>query len=179
MNKINIKNRTFSNPKKERKYSKIPGILYGKNISNMMFEVGELELRNTICKNGEHGMLEIDYNGDVHKTVIREIQKDPINHKIIHIDLEEIPKDENTINTEIPITFIGEDLVMRKGGIIQKEKENIKVKCRKDNIPENIEVDLSNIKHGKSFKICDIEISQDIVVEEDPSTVVAAISSQI
>ena len=82
--------------KKARRNGKVPGVLYGKKMNNLLFEVGELELCHEIAANGEHGVLEFSLDGEGHRGLIKEVQRDPVTNKIIHLDLEEL-KGKNKI----------------------------------------------------------------------------------
>lgn len=167
--------KTLHEARKERRQGLIPGIIYGKNISNIMFEIAELELNKEITKSGEHGVLSVNLDGENHKALIKEIQRDPVHHKITHIDLAELPANA-TIQTEVPIVFNGEDLIMKKGGAVQKEKTNVKVQCKGESIPKCINVDLSKLDIGDSYRIGDIEMSQDISIIEDFNSIIASIT---
>lgn len=167
---------TEHSAKKGRRIGKIPGVIYGKNINNLMFEIGTLELNREIQSNGEHGTLDVEFNGGVYKTLIKEIQREPVSHKIVHIDLEKIPENE-TIQTDIPVIFQGEDLIRRKGGIVQKEKTNVKVQCRVENIPKHINIDISSLEIGDSYKVCDIKTTQDITFVDELNSKIAFITS--
>lgn len=174
--KIHKRNKdTVHEARKERKFGKIPGIIYGKNINNLMFEIGELELNKKIGFIGEHGVLEVEVGQEKHSTLIREIQRDPVNHKIVHIDLEDIPQNQD-VQTDVPIIFTGEDLVARKGGVIQKEKTNVKVKCKCEDIPKHIDIDVSKLEIGDSYRIGDIELSQEITFIDDLNTLIAFVT---
>jgi ribosomal protein L25, Ctc-form len=167
--------KTSHEARKERRKGLIPGIIYGKNINNMMFEISELELNKEITISGEHGVLSVNLDGENHKALIKEIQRDPVHHKITHIDLAELA--ENTVvQTEVPIVFNGEDLVMKKGGAVQKEKSNVKVQCKGESIPKFISVDLSKLDIGDAYRIGDIEMSGDISIIEDFNSIIASIT---
>lgn len=167
--------KTLHEAKKERRQGLVPGIIYGKNINNMLFEIAELELNKEIARSGEHGVLNVNMDGQNHKTLIKEIQRDPVHHKIMHIDLAELT--ENTIvHTEVPIVFTGEDLIMKKGGAVQKEKANVKVQCKGESIPKCINVDLSKLEIGDSYRIGDIEMSKDIAFVEDLNSIIASVT---
>lgn len=166
---------TSHESRKERRAGKIPGILYGKGIVNYMFEVSELELNKEISINGEHGIIDMNLEGTNHKALIKEIQRDPVDHKIIHIDVEEL-KEDSKVTTEIPIVFMGENEVKKDGGIIQKEKSSIKVQCSASEIPRYINVDLSNLHLGDTYRVSDIELSKEIAVIDDLNTPIVTIT---
>lgn len=167
--------KTSHEAKKERRNGKIPGILYGKNTTNLLFEIGELELTKEINSNGEHGIVNLNINGNEHKALIKEIQKDPVNRKPIHIDLEELSSDTKVV-TDIPLNFIGEENVVRNGGILQKERNKVKVQCSGDNIPRAINIDVSNMHFGDTYRLGDIEFSNEISFMEGTNMVIASVS---
>lgn len=161
--------------KKQRRKGKIPGILYGGSLRNFMFEIGEMELNKEINKMGEHGLLNIDVDGKTVKTIIKEVQKDPVTHKVLHIDLEEL-YDGKTVQMDVPLHFTGERLVNKNGGFIQKEKNNVKIQCASNNIPKNINVDLSKLNIGDTVKVCDLEVANEITIIDDVNSVIALVA---
>lgn len=169
-----VKNTTHEG-RKERRIGKVPGVIYGKGITNFMFEVGEIELVKQVNTVGEHGIINTNIDGSDYKTLIKEIQRDPVNHKIIHVDLQELTVGSR-ITTEIPLVFIGEDLVMRNGGIIQKEKNSVKVQCASENIPKYINVDLSRMLQGDTYRVSDVEVSKEISIVDDLNALIASIT---
>lgn len=167
--------KTSHEARKERKNGKVPGILYGKNITNMLFEIGELELSKGLSKNGEHGIININLDGQNHMALIKEVQKDPVNRKFMHIDLEELSND-TVVVADVPLVFIGDDQIIRNGAILSKEKNKVKVQCTGGNLPKSISVDVSNLSFGETYRIANIEFSKEITFIEDPNTVIAAIT---
>jgi large subunit ribosomal protein L25 len=172
---IKREKRTAHEARKERRNGKVPGVLYGKNVANLLFEIGEIELTKEIGKSGEHGVVSINIDGEEHTALIKEVQRDPVNRKFVHIDLEELSND-TVVTTEVPIHFIGEDNVVRNGAIVQKEKNKVKVQCKGKNIPKHFNIDLTNLSFGDTYRISDIEFSNEIAFLEDPSTIIATIT---
>ncbi|MFU0823622.1 50S ribosomal protein L25 [Clostridium sp.] len=160
--------------KRDRRKGLVPGVLYGSKTRNMLFEIGELELNKKISKIGEHGAVNLKINNENYNALIKEIQKDAVTQKIIHIDLQELNED-NVIQTEVPLVFLGEGL-SKDGGIIQKEKSSIKVQGKYNRIPKSIHVDVSSMHIGDVYRISDLEISNEISFMEEPNTVLAVVS---
>ncbi|MCM8711271.1 50S ribosomal protein L25 [Clostridium sp. SYSU_GA19001] len=175
LNAVKREKKTSHEARKERRSGKIPGVLYGKNITNLLFEISELELAKEISKNGEHGIVNINIDGEEHKALIKELQKDPVNRKVVHIDLEKL-SDNSVVVTDVPLVFIGEDKVAKNGGILQKEKNKVKVQCKGGNIPKSINIDVSNLSFGDTYRLCDVEFSNEITFVEDRNTVIATVT---
>lgn len=176
LNAVKRQKKTSHEARKERRSGKTPGVLYGKNITNLLFEIGELELTKEIYKSGEHGIVNINIDGEEHKALIKEIQKDPVNRKLMHIDLEKL-SDDTVVVTDVPLVFVGEDKVAKNGGILQKERNKVKIQCKGGNIPKSINVDVSNLSFGDTYRLSDVEFSNEITFIEDPNTVIATITN--
>ena len=139
---LNLKKRTINSShsaKKLRRQGIVPGVLYGGNRQNFLFEIGEMDLNKEILNNGEFGLVNINIDGHEEKALIKEVQKNPVTHEIIHIDLESVTKDK-IVNAEVPIKYCNESLVKKNGAIIQKERDTVTVKCCSENIPKYIEI---------------------------------------
>jgi large subunit ribosomal protein L25 len=171
-----VKNSVHS-ARRSRREGRIPGIIYGDTIKSFMFEIAEMDLSREIARGGEHSLINVKINGTPHRALIKEIQRDPVNHKVIHIDLEEVDSDK-IIHSEVPIIFIGEERLGRNGGILQKERDSVKVQCRASALPKHINVDLTGLTYGQTYRIRDIEAAADITFMEDPNTVIAAVTGE-
>lgn len=175
---LNKRNEQIPNSaKKSRKRGRVPGILYGKAIRSMMFEVGEMELANQISTNGEYGVLEVNLDGENHKALIKEVQRDPATNKIIHLDLEEL-KGKNSIISSVPIHYIGEDFINRKGIVLQKEKDSVKVECTVNALPKYINIDIGNGNVGSVYKFGDLEVASEVSIIDDLNSVIASVIYQ-
>lgn len=175
---LNLKkrNNNISNSaKKARRAGKIPGILYGKVMNNFMFEVAELELGKEISKQGEHGVLNFNIDGESHKALVKHVQRDPVSHKIIHLDLEELEGNQ-TIISSVPIHYVGEEMLTKKGVVIQKEKDSVKVECFADSLPKYVEININEGMVGSVYKFGDLEVASEISIIDDLNSVIASIS---
>ena len=178
MNNLNLnvrENCHGNSAKKERKKGLVPGVIYGRNKANLLFEIGQIELNKEIHSVGEHGLLEYSINGENHNGLIKDIQRDPVSHKIIHLDIEEVSKAEE-IETEVPIIFEGEEYLNSKGEVLQKERDSVKVRCKAEEIPKNVTINVGMGTTGTVYRFSDIEIGPEISIVDDMNMVLASIS---
>ena len=178
MSNLEMNKRSIDIPnsaKKARRNRKVPGVLYGKKMNNLLFEVGELELCHEIAANGEHGVLEFSLDGEGHRGLIKEVQRDPVTNKIIHLDLEEL-KGKNKIISSVPIHYIGEEYLNKKGIVVQKEKDSVKVECSIDALPKYIDFNIGTGDVGSVYKFGDLEVASEISILDDLNSVIASIS---
>lgn len=178
MTNLDFKKRDTNIPnsaKKLRRAGKIPGVLYGKVLKNFLFEVGELELAREITQQGQHGILDFNIDGKEHRALVKDLQRDPVTHKIIHLDLEELDGNEKIISS-VPIRYIGEDMLNKRGVVLQKEKDSVKVECYADSLPKYLDMNINQGGVGSVYKYGDLEVASEISIVDDLSSVIASIS---
>src|SRR5471030_3234382 len=167
-------NKTANAVNQKRRDGKIPGVVYGKELGNFMFEIGAMELAQELSVTGEHGVVKFDLEGNSGTAIIKEVQKDPVSHKVIHIDLEEVNKG-SILQTEVPIKFEGKEFLSKKGIVLQAQKDSVKISCRAEDLPKSIDIDVSNAKRGSIYKLSDLEIGSEISIVDKLSTVFASV----
>lgn len=173
MKNLNINNREGSNNSLRRK-GLLPGVLYGEKIKNTLFEISEMELAAELAREGVSGMCNVHYGNEDFTAIVKEVQKDPVTRKIIHIDLEQISANDE-VTSEVPLNFVGEGVVQSTGGVVVKEKEKIKVKGPASEIPSSINVDISRLRYGETITGSDVEFGSEISLAEDGNNVLAVI----
>lgn len=178
MDILNLSNRDkklSNNAKKSRRDGNIPGILFDNKSKQYIFNVKEVEFNRIISNNRCNNLLTLLINGKEKRALIKNIQRDVISKKILHIDLEEIKQDEKK-SYIVPINFIGETTLKDKGLILKKEIGGVKVKCLEENLPNYINLDLSFGLNGYSYRVGDLEFESEITIENDLDKVIAILT---
>lgn len=168
-------NNISNSAKKVRRAGKVPGVLYGKEVANFLFEVSELELGKEITQQGEHGILNFDIDGKGYRALVKDVQRDPVSHKIIHLDLEELKGNQKIISS-VPIHYLGEDMLNKRGIVLQKEKDSVKVECDANSLPKYVDIDINGGGVGSVYKFGDLEVASEISIVDDLNMVIASIS---
>lgn len=158
-----------------RRKGLVPGVIYGKGINNFLFEIGELELNHALSVTGEHGLLSINSQEGSLNTLIKEVQRDPVTRRVLHIDLEKVEGNEE-IETAVPINYVGEAYINKLDAVLQKNLDSIKVKCSPSNIPKGVNLNVGRAKPGDQFKIADVEFGNEITIVDDLNSIVASVS---
>lgn len=159
-----------------RKAHKIPGVLYGRGKSNLMVEFSEMDINDLIKHYGEHALVELDVNGSSMKTMIKEIQRDPVDRSIKHIDMKYITDGEK-VHIDVPVVLKGDDMIRSKGGIVQKQMGTLSVEADPQKIPKVIVADVSHLNIGEKLTLADVEFSSDITIADDMDSIIAVITS--
>lgn len=159
-----------------RRNNEVPGILYGREINNMLVEFSEMELNNVIRKHGEHAVVNVDINGSNVKTMIKEVQRDPINRSLVHVDMKYI-KDDERVHTDVPVIIKGEEYVRSRGGIVQKQLGLVSVETTPEKLPKYFVADVSKLNIGEKLTIADVEFGEDITITSDIHSIIASITT--
>ncbi len=160
-----------------RKEGWIPGIIYGHGEKSRPIMIKEEELKNVLhTMHSEATLLNLDYEGKKLQVLMREISRNPLNEKLLHVDFQHIHENEE-INVHVILEFQGEAKGVEEGGILNIEHRDLIVRCLPKDIPEKIVVDVTNLEIGHSIHIKDLQIPEGVKVEEDPSSTVVNILS--
>lgn len=168
-------NNVPNSAKKARKCGKVPGVMYSKKMQSLLFEVGDLEFSKELHSVGEHGIFDLEVDGKTYKTLIKEVQRDPVTRKLVHLDLENI-SDKDKIISEVPVNFVGEEYLQKRGSVLQKEKDTIKVECAVNDLPKSFTFDVGMGQVGDVYKLTNLEVGSEISIIDDLNSVLASVS---
>jgi len=153
-----------------RREGKIPAILYEPNKPGIPLVVPKKDIL-TILKSetGENTIFKVRFDSETRDVMIKEFQKDPVTDRLVHVDLIPIAMDK-AIRVSIPVLLVGEAVgVKAEGGFVDFMTREIDVECLPQKIPENIEVDISDLHIHQSIKVGDITPPEgvEIISEKD------------
>ena len=140
-----------------RKEGLIPCNLYGeKKDANglpeaLAFSVPFSELRKVVYTPHIY-VVNININGTDHVAIMKELQFHPVTDALLHADFYEI-NDTKDITIGIPVKLNGLAQGVRDGGRINLSIRKINVKAQYKNIPEVLNIDVTNLGLGKSIKV--------------------------
>lgn len=113
---------------------------------------------------------------EVKTVIIKEIQEDPLKNEVLHVDFQQISLTEQ-ITVNVPVSVIGESIgVKQEGGILEHLLWEIQVECLPVDIPEKIEVDISQLGIGQSIYIRDLKLPEKVKVLNNPEQIVLSVA---
>jgi len=145
-----VKGKEFA--KKLRKQGKVPAVFYAHDEKSIPIILDERETMKLLTT--ETGLIDIQIGRKrKRKAIIKEIQTDPVKQTLLHIDVMGVHLKEK-IEVEVPIRFIGEAIgVKEQGGILYQHLRSIEVSCLPLDIPEHIEIDVSNLNINDTLSL--------------------------
>lgn len=155
----------------------IPGVLYGggKDPASIVIDLREFD-RLVHGASGEHAVVELQCDdNNVHgPALIKAVQHHPVRNTIMHADFQRIRLDEN-IKTVVPIVLTGRAVGIIEGGVLDHLLREIEVECKALEVPEQIEVDISEMAIGDRLHLGDLTIPESVILLTDESRTVATI----
>jgi large subunit ribosomal protein L25 len=159
-----------------RKVGKVPAVVYGKGMEPVSVAVGEKELAAAIAGEGGRNNL-ITLNGD--KTlegnivIVSDLVRDCLKGNLIHVDFHKITLKEK-VKVPVPVSLIGTAVGVKEGGLLDFVMHKVDVECLPTQIPEHIEIDVTDLQIGGSFHVSDIKLPAGIkILADEKSTVVS------
>src|SRR3954471_22070018 len=180
-----------------RASGRIPAVVYGAE-KNTAIEIAvdpKMLLRILHSESGVNtliGLDGVDLAGG--KVLVKEYQLDPIDHKLLHADFYAVAMDK-ALTVTVPIVLKGEPKgVKQQGGIVDFVNREIEVECLPGDIPEHIDVDISELMLHQGIRVRDLPKSDKwspvsdaemmivhvvtVKVEEAPAADAAAVAGQ-
>src|SRR5688500_5197184 len=157
-----------------RREGNVPATLYGLGRDAETIAVAWRELRRVLTTDaGVNAFIHLEVDGRRQATLVKEIQRHPVRRDVIHVDFLRVdPK--KTLDVEVSIELIGEaEGVTRAGGIVQQLLHSLVVSTRPDNIPNSLELDVSEMTIDGDLRVRDLVLPAGVTTAADPDDVVA------
>ncbi len=139
--------------KQLRKAGNVPCVIYGKE-GNLHFNAPELAFKHLIYTHEAH-LVDLNIDDKVYKAVLKDVQYHPVSDKILHADFMNV-SDDKPVVINIPIQTSGDSVGVIAGGKLNIKRRNLKVKGLPENLPEYINIDITNLKIHESVKVGDL-----------------------
>ncbi|MBI2454140.1 MAG: 50S ribosomal protein L25 [Parcubacteria group bacterium] len=175
--KLDAKIREKGGVNQLRKSGMVPGVVYGRGVENMAVAVGAAVLDKTLKEAGESTLLELVMeNGNSKHVLIHDLQRDPVKDFPIHVDFLEVRLDQK-IKAGVVLEFIGAaPAVIKLGGVLVKNMHELEVEALPQDLPHNIEVDISALKNFEDhITVGDVKVGPKIKILSPRETIVALV----
>lgn len=152
----------------------LPAVVYGKDFETQSVSLDAKNFNKILREHGENVLLNLEVDGKTYPALIREVQRDPINNEVIHVDFNIVSMKEE-IEFEVPIILVGEPAGAAEGGVLQHQLRELKAKALPNNMIDTVEVDVSDLEIGDTVLVKDLTIDKDITILDDPEEMIATL----
>ena len=160
-----------------RAEGKVPVVVYGGG-GESVAAVADLKDLAAILRtdSGPNTLFSFEIEGaGTDDVIFQDRQIDPLRGRLVHADLRRFSKGEK-IEVTVSIHLVGEPIgVKEDGAMLEQQLREVKVLCEPANIPDFIEIDVSEMKTGDSVHVSDLKVASNVEILEAPETLVAAL----
>ena len=160
--KLNVdirKEHGTSAARRTRLQNKVPAVVYHSGIEATPLSVDKISL-NKALRTGQM-IFEVNVEDKNQFVLVKEIQYHPVTDEIIHIDFQKVKEDEK-ISLEVSIRSTGEAQGVKLGGLLVQMLNSVTVKCRPAEIPEFLEIDVTDMEMSTNLFVKDITLPSDV-----------------
>ncbi|MDD3567194.1 MAG: 50S ribosomal protein L25/general stress protein Ctc [Bacteroidales bacterium] len=157
--------------KQIRREERVPAILYGGK-ENLMITLVERELKDIIYTPHVY-IINLNVDGKAYKAIVKEMQFHPVTDRILHLDLLQVFEDKK-LTVALPVKLTGSAEGAKQGGKLALTTRKLRVCGLPKDLPEMIEVDVTELGLGKSLLVHELSFDKFEVVEPK-STVIATV----
>ncbi|MEC0248380.1 50S ribosomal protein L25/general stress protein Ctc [Paenibacillus chitinolyticus] len=167
-------NATKSEAKQLRRQGKVPGVVYGKTTDSLTVVLERKELV-PLLRSHPNAVIDLNIEGVGKRPVlISGVQRDSLSQDVIHIDFHQINMNE-PVKATVAIEIVGEAAGVKEGGILQVETAQLDVRCLPDDLPDSVQVDISNLGIGENILVSDLKLPENVEVKTEAQDVVVTV----
>jgi large subunit ribosomal protein L25 len=141
---------------KIRAAGRVPAVVYGRGMEPMHVSIDSRELFHLLHTDaGVNVLVDLRVDGDHFLALPREVQRDLIKGRFVHVDFLRIARDEK-ITVEVPVHVVGESHGVKEGGVVEHHLWNLQVECLPTDVPTHIDADITKLGINESLKVSDL-----------------------
>lgn len=152
-----------------RREGRVPAIAYGAGTDPVALSVDALELYHALHTDaGANVVLRLEVDGDTHLAFPREIHRHPVRREVLHLDFVAIDRNQ-PVTADVPLVLVGaEDAPgVAQSGVIEQQLHAISVEVLPLNVPDQIELDVSDMNIGDVKRVSDVRLPEGVTVLSD------------
>jgi large subunit ribosomal protein L25 len=165
--------------KELRRQGELPAIVYGAGIEPTAIQLNSLDAEKVLAGVGSSTVIDLYIGDDLHKVLVRDLQRDVIQRNPIHIDFLKVAMDVK-IDTVVPVELIGQSpAVQELGGVLVTGLSEIEVEALPSDLPDRVTVDLEVLEtFDDSITVGDLYLGEGVTVLTDSDEFIANVVYQ-
>jgi len=161
-----------------RRENRVPAVFYGPDTDPVLLSVNTNDLDH-VMKNSRAGQMVLNLviqNGESYTkaAMVKELQVHPVSRNFLHVDFYEVSMDRK-LKVKVPVVVKGKSKSVELGGMLQIIRHELDVLCLPAQIPDSIEIDVTDLDIGDSIHIGDISPEGDIEFTDEAHLTVVTI----
>lgn len=122
-------------------------------------------------------VIELDVDGKVAMTLIRDIQRHPFKNDVLHVDFQELVAGEK-VTVDVPVVFIGvPDGVRNGGGILDQIMHEVTIHVDPSSIPNHLDLDVTELAIGHGLHVRDLKMPEGVEAMDDEDATICVVTA--
>lgn len=164
---------------KIREEGKIPGVVYGPKEETQSLTLNKMEFEKLMRDGSDSAIVTLKGLQNDTEVLVQDVAFNPAKGGVMHVDFYAIERGKE-LTTTVPLEFVGEAPAEKKGGTLTKAMHEIEVTCRPSKLPQNIEVDVSNLtEFDMQVKVSDLPPLEGVALNANPDDVIAKVQEVV
>jgi large subunit ribosomal protein L25 len=161
--------------RKLRADGRVPAVLYGQGIDATPLTVDARELNRLLHSGaGSNVLVDLLVDDTEHLAIPREIQRDHIHARFIHVDFLAVSRSE-AITVNVPVIEFGEAAGIKEGGVVEHHLRELQVECLPQDVPDQLEIDITDVELGGMIHVSDVVVPAGVTILTNPEDAVLSI----
>jgi large subunit ribosomal protein L25 len=155
----------------------ILGVIYGEGQEPLPVALNAKIFSKLVQDAGSHALIEVDVSDSPDAngpTMLKAVDRHPIHGHILHVDFLRIDLSKR-IQTVTPLALTGQPVGVVQGGVLEHQLRELEIECLALDVPEKIEVEVSQLEIGDSVHVSDLVVPENITVLTTSARVVVAV----
>ncbi|MCK5200250.1 MAG: 50S ribosomal protein L25, partial [Spirochaetales bacterium] len=158
-----------------RKEGKIPSVIYGHN-KPVHISVDAKEFDTKFHTISENTLITINVEDKEYEVLVKDFQENMMLGQLTHIDFFEVERGK-TLKTRIPVYLTGTSIGVKEGGLLEHRLHEIDIECLPKDIPEKIEIDITELLVGESIHVSDLTVIEAVKILNFLEQVVVSVTT--
>ncbi|BCS53138.1 50S ribosomal protein L25 [Geobacter sp. SVR] len=155
----------------------VPAVVYGKGMDPIAVSIKYRDLQGVLTGDGgQNNLITLIGGGSLDQcmAIIADLQRDAVKGTYRHVDLHRINMNEK-LRLTVPVVLKGAAVGVKEGGLLDLAHHELHVECLPGNIPDRIEIDITDLKIAHSIHVNEIPLPDGVKVLDNPGTPVVSI----
>jgi large subunit ribosomal protein L25 len=157
-----------------RNAGRIPAVIYGRSGQALSIDLDALEFIHGVKGISESTIVKVEVDGKVHDAFVKDTQRNITDGRVLHVDFYEV-ESNTSLRARVSVHIHGNPVGVREGGILESPLHDIEVECLPKDLPERIEVDVSDLKVNQSIHVRDLPLGPGVRLISGGDQVVALV----
>lgn len=147
----------------------VPAIVYGGELQPVSIQIAHKDVWHASQNEWFYSsILDLDLGGDTQKVLLRDMQRHPFKQLVLHLDFQRVNENE-AIRVRVPLHFMNQEVSpagKASGVVITHELNEVEIACLPKDLPEYIEIDLSDLKVDDIIHLSGLKLPKGVEIPE-------------